>query len=459
MAKTSTKPPSGMRDFLPRDMARRHYVTSIVRNVYERYGFQPLETPAIENLPVLLGKYGEDEKLIYRLLHRGEALQRAIEHGATEAGLSDLALRYDLTVPLARVVAEHGQLPKYFKRYQIQPVWRADRPGKGRFREFYQCDVDAIGTESLVAEAEVTAAVAEVLSRLGFDDYVIRLNHRALLRGLVEAAGISLEHEGKALVAVDKIDKIGAEGVLAELSSRGIDTTAGKKLLSLLDRAHDVHDDRAVLERLRAALGGREPALAAVGQLEELLDLTAVTPAAGRVRFAPDLARGLSYYTGAIFEVTLGDFGSSVAGGGRYDDLVGMFGKQRVPAVGFAIGLERVLTVMDERGLFPELLAGPQVILCWVDVPMAEVLRVAHVLRGHGLHVDVFPEASKLGRQLQYAASEGVGAPFAAILGEDELRDGMITLKYLPTGDQQHVILDKVGQRIAERTVPRTVAD
>jgi histidyl-tRNA synthetase len=231
--KVSTKPPSGMRDFLPADLARRRFVVETVREVYERYGFVPLETPSIENLEILSGKYGEDEKLIYKILHRGEALERVLEAQGEErveaAALADQALRYDLTVPLARVVAQYGDLPRYFKRYQIQPVWRADRPGRGRFRELFQCDVDITGTTSLLAEAEVCAAGCEALRRLGFDDFTLAVNHRQLLRALIRTAEIDPSLEGTALVAVDKLDKIGRDGVLEELDKRGIARGSGER--------------------------------------------------------------------------------------------------------------------------------------------------------------------------------------------------------------------------------------
>ena len=246
----STKPPSGTRDFLPRDVARRRHVTSLVREVYEAHGFVPLETPTFENLSTLLGKYGDEgDQLLYRLLHRRDALARAVDgaHAAgrpvTETELADQGLRYDLTVPLARVVAQYPDLPKFFKRYQIQPVWRADRPGRGRFREFYQCDVDVTGTRSLVAEADVCSAVVSVLHRLGFDRFTVRLNHRGLLRSMVRRAGIDVSLEGTALVAVDKLDKIGAEGVLAELAQKCASARAGAKSDDL-----DDHEDHGWLD-------------------------------------------------------------------------------------------------------------------------------------------------------------------------------------------------------------------
>lgn len=447
--KVSTKPPSGMRDFLPEDIARREHVTGVIRGVYERYGFVPLETPAVENLAILLGKYGEDEKLIYRLLHRGEVLARVLERdGITPADLADQALRYDLTVPLARVVAQYGALPRYFKRYQIQPVWRADRPGKGRFREFYQCDVDILGTTSLLAEAEVMSAVAEALSALGFADYEIRVGHRALLRAVIRTAGIDEAREATALQAVDKFDKIGRDGVLAELSARGIEEGSAARLLDLIASPQGEGPEDDARARLLAAV--EDPAgRGALDELARLAELLEATPVAGRHRFDPRLARGLGYYTGAIFEVKIPGYGFSFAGGGRYDGLVGMFGKKQVPAVGCSIGLERILVVMDERGMYPDLRKGPDVYLCWMDVAPAQALARAHELRALGLRVEVHPEPTKLGKQLQYASSPAVAAPFAAILGEDELAAGQLTLKDLTTGQQERLSPAEVAARVA----------
>ncbi|MFV8750525.1 histidine--tRNA ligase [Nannocystaceae bacterium ST9] len=447
MSKISTKPPSGMRDFLPAELLRRRYVIATIQRIYEAHGFVPLETPTIENLSTLLGKYGDEgDQLLYRVLHRRDALRRPLEQALAEGRLpeegelADQGLRYDLTVPLARVVAQYGELPKFFKRYQIQPVWRADRPGKGRFREFYQCDVDITGTRSRIAEAEVCSAVASVLDQLGFSEYSIRLNHRELLRAMIRAAGIASTAEGTALVAVDKLDKIGDEGVLAELEQRGIDRGAGERLLAILAIGELGNAD--ALARLREAVddAGKQ----AIAELAELLELCTHNPAGPRLQIRPDLARGLSYYTGPIFEIAVADLAGSLGGGGRYDELVGMFGRQPVPAVGFSIGLERILVVMEQRNMFPELALGPDLLLCWFGVGEVEVLRVASRLRAQGLRVEVFPEQAKLGKQLQYADAPGVQAAFAGILGEQEAAAGTLTIKHLASGRQASAALDQV---------------
>mgnify|MGYP002777777912 CR=1 FL=1 len=466
--KISTKPPSGMRDFLPADLARRQHVIDVVRRVYGRYGFVPLETPAIENLSTLLGKYGEEgDQLLYRILHRRDGFGRALEavRGespdnplALQSFFADEGLRYDLTVPLARVTAQY-ELPKFFKRYQIQPVWRADRPGKGRFREFYQCDVDITGTTSLVAEAEVCGAVAEVLHELGFNDFKIRINHRQLLRAMMSHAGIDPAHEAAALVAVDKLDKIGHGGVKEELAARGIASEAADSLMLLILSGEAealfgiggglaATGPKAGISRLRKQL--KDPrGLQALDDLDQIVDLIAATPAAPHLTLSLDLARGLGYYTGAIFEIAVHDLAGSLGGGGRYDNLVGMFGKKQVPAVGFSLGLERILVVMEERGMFPNLSVGPDVLLCWMEgLARADVLRVAHALRRQGLKVEVFPEEAKLGKQLQYADAPGVRAPVAAILGVEELAAGQVTLKHLASGEQERVAQDGAGEAV-----------
>jgi histidyl-tRNA synthetase len=440
-----------MRDFLPVEILRRRHVIEVISRIYAAHGFVPLETPALENLSTLLGKYGEEgDQLLYRVLHRRDALRRPLEQAQVEgrvvleSELADQGLRYDLTVPLARVVAQYGELPHYFKRYQIQPVWRADRPGKGRFREFYQCDVDITGTTSLVAEAEVCSAVSMVLGELGFSQFTIRLKHRELLRAVIRAAGIDEAQEGTALVAVDKLDKIERAGVIAELEQRGIATAAGSALLDLIAPDSQNAD---VLARLRPRVDARGQQ--ALDALAQLLELCSANAAGVHMQVSPDLARGLGYYTGPIFEIAVPDLAGSLGGGGRYDELVGMFGKQQVPAVGFSLGLERILVVMSERGMFNELDArgmGPDVMLCWMGVPLVEVLRTATQLRAAGLTVEVFPEPAKLGKQLQYADADGVKARFALILGDRELAEGNIGVKHLASGRQHTLPIAQVDR-------------
>ncbi len=479
----NTNPARGMRDFLPSDVRKRNYVIGVIKEVYEKYGFEPLETPSVENLETLTGKYGDEgNQLMFKILKRGEKLQNELEAGniKSENELSDLALRYDLTVPLARVVANYkNDLPKFFKRYQIQPVWRADRPARGRYREFYQCDVDAIGSSSMVVEAELCSAVSEILERLGFDDFVILLNHREILYGMLEVSGISEKKQTDALVALDKFDKIGEEGVIKELVEGEVATEENARellgqFLSLMKLhimpASDVPREKtfdsemnernrandAILEKLSIALGNSELGKAGINTVREILNFAANTKSQGRIRFQPNLARGLSYYTGAIFEIGLNrlDFTGSIAGGGRYDGLIGMFGKEQIPAVGFSLGLERILLIMEERGMFPADLqtnSADVMVTIWKEETASESLKLAAELRAEGLRVLVYPEADKLGKQFKYADS--VNIPYVCILGETELAERKVALKNMKTGEQAQVMRNAICAKIIELNV------
>ena len=440
----STKPPSGTRDFLPDEIRRREYVVDVVRGVYEKYGFEPLETPAFENIETLIGQYGEEgSKLIFKILRRGEHEQ---------TGEADLALRYDLTVPLARVVAQYqNELPKFFKRYQIQPVWRADRPAKGRFREFYQCDIDAIGSTSPVVEADVLGSVSDVLTRLGFEDFVIRLNHRQALTALLDCAGVPETLHGAALVALDKLDKIGVSGVEKELTARGIDAAATRTCLQFFGGLPDDAGRLGSLERLREFVKSHRDGPAAVDVLAEIVQLAKGTPALGHLHIDPSLARGLSYYTGAIMEVAVPDLAGSLGGGGRYDHLIGMFLGREVPACGFSLGLERIIVVMADRQMFPEAVARGAVdvlVTIWNADTRADALALAGELRAQGLRVDVYPEADKLGKQFKYASSRHV--PFVAVVGDDERARGEVAIKDLRSGEQTTVRRAEAAARTRE---------
>jgi histidyl-tRNA synthetase len=420
--------PRGLADRGPAEIAATRAMVEKIRGVFERYGFEPVETPAVENIETLLGKYGDEgNQLIFKILERGE-------HAAS--GAADLALRYDLTVPLARVVAQYqNELPRYFKRYQIQPVWRADRPARGRFREFYQCDVDAVGSTSPVVETEVIGAVNEVLTTLGFSDFVIRLNHRRLLSALLDSAAIPADKHNDALIAIDKLDKIGDEGVVADLAGRGIEPMAAKRLL-----ASFATRGPGALAALEGMLAGHDAGSAAIRELEQIVQLAASTPAAAHLQVDPSLARGLSYYTGAIMEIAVEGIGS-LGGGGRYDNLVGMFLGRDVPACGFSLGLERIIVVMTERKMFPAPVARgavDAVVTFLDDQSRDEALRFASALRARTLRVDVFPEASrKFDKPLKYASARGARA--IAIVGENERARGEISIRNLDTREQQAV--------------------
>lgn len=426
MAKAVVTPAKGSRDFLPRDVRQRNYVVGIIREVFQSHGFEPLETPTIERLDTLLGKYGEEgDQLLFKILRRGEPLVSGIRQaseylhqpgavvqgrsGETAPGaeplLADLGLRYDLTVPLARVYAAYqGKLPAVFKRYQIQPVWRADTPGKGRFREFYQCDVDVCGSSSHVVEAEVLGAAAQCLKRLGFNDFKLRINHRGLLRAVVEHSGIPADLEGEAIVAIDKLDKIGRDGVAKELAGRGVSEESAAKLLEIVQNAGS-------LESIKRALAQSERGQKAISDLESVFDLASVTAAHEHLQFDVSLARGLGYYTGCIFEIAVADLAGSLGGGGRYDGLIGMFLGRDVPACGLSLGLERILVVMEERKMYPEHLERPDAVLAPVDESnLRSALALSQALRSAGLRIDLMPRGLAPGKLRKHADEQAIPA-------------------------------------------------
>jgi histidyl-tRNA synthetase len=439
----NTNPARGMRDFLPSDIRKRNYVIGIIKQVYESYGFEPLETPSVENLETLTGKYGEEgNQLIFKILKRGEKLD------INDKELADTALRYDLTVPFSRVVANRkNELPKYFKRYQIQPVWRADRPAKGRFREFYQCDVDAIGSTSMIVEAELISAVCDVLKRLGFEDFTLRLNNRELLREMLNAAGVAENLQTDALVAIDKLDKVGREGVLKEFEERGIEDEAGRKIMDLFAKL-ERSENTETLEELAMFIGSVTKSVQNLSQILELSNNS-------NIKIDPSLARGLSYYTGAIMEIVVSDLAGSLAGGGRYDELIGMFGKEQIPACGFSIGLERIIVVMTERGMFPPELqtnSADVFITIWNEESIAESLKLANELRQTGnLRVTVYPEADKLAKQFKYASA--INVQYVCVVGESELAEGKVTIKNLANGEQESVERSKVAEYLSNKLV------
>ncbi len=483
---SKTQPARGMRDFLPGDVRKRNYVINIIKEVYESYGFEPLETPSVENLETLTGKYGEEgNQLIFKILKRGEKLQEELSEGKikNENDLSDLALRYDLTVPLARVVANNkNELPKFFKRYQIQPVWRADRPARGRFREFYQCDVDAIGSSSMIVEAELCAAVSEILQRLGFSNFKIKLNHRQILKGMLLSVGIPLEKHLEVLISLDKLDKIGIKAVYAELEQKDISSQNVTRLLEfvlsiykrqrkgieekieIVKEAEQINSDYFSLiqlsserindvtfERISGFILGNEQGEGGIEELKKILGFLKNHYAYNKIEIDPKLARGLSYYTGAIMEIQLigYDFEGSLGGGGRYDGLIGMFGKEQIPACGFSLGLERILVVMEERGMFPKELSDSSadvLVTVWNEDAIGESLKLANELRKQNLRVLVYPETDKLGKQFKYADS--IKVPFVCVLGETELAENKVTLKNLRTGEQETVSREEIAAKI-----------
>lgn len=428
---SDTNPASGTRDFLAQEVRRRQRAFATVREVFERHGFEPLDTPAFERLDVLLGKYGEEgDKLIFKILRRGE-------HEAT--GEADLALRYDLTVPLARVVAQYSdEIIEPYKRYHIAPVWRADRPGKGRFREFVQCDIDVVGSDDRLADVEVMVTVAEALDALGVRDFELAVNSRLALHGLVEAYGIPEELEETAFVALDKFDKIGPDGVAAELRERDVPPDVVE------DIEHHLHAED-VRGHVRELLMGNERGKAGLAELDEVIELVRDNIPTGTVSFAPFLARGLSYYTGPIFETFAPGLGSSIASGGRYDDLVGMFTARDISACGGSIGLERVLEVLDDDDAATSSTAV--LVTVFDDEGRADAVRVAGDLRTAGLDVDLYVgDGDRLGKQLRYADRKGMR--YCVVRGPDEREAGTAAVKDLVTGDQEPVGLDSLADHI-----------
>jgi histidyl-tRNA synthetase len=415
MDKYSTQPLKGFRDFLPEEAAERQEILEKIRSIFERYGFLPLETPALEYKEILTGKYGADaDKLLYSFKDQGKR---------------DVALRYDLTVPLARVVAQYqNELAMPFKRYQIAPVWRADRPQKGRFREFTQCDVDVVGTTSLFADAEVIACICQVLQELGLSDVIVRINNRKVLDGLMKEAGISADKVVEAIRAIDKLEKIGEDGVRGELASIGIQTKQANSLLELLGLGLESPDD---IERKLEGIAG-------AGELAELLEIL-LTMGVKNFEVNLTLARGLDYYTGTIFEFMLPDasqFGS-VAGGGRYDNLIGMFAGKQIPAVGCSIGIDRLLSALEELELvkYDNVF---DVLVCNLDEAFTEkYLKIVQELRGAGIKTDFYYEQAKLDKQFKYANKKNIN--FAVIIGPDEAETGEATVKNMATGKQEKV--------------------
>jgi len=424
----NTKPPAGTRDFLPSEVRFRKEVLDIVTNVIESFGFEPLETPAFERIETLIGKYGEEpQKLLFKILKRGEKEVR---------GEVDLALRYDFTVPLARVIAEYrNRLPKIFKRYQVGPVWRADRPGKGRFREFYQYDIDIVGSTSLAADVEVITAFSEVLSKLGIKDFIIRLNSRKVLWGLTEICGIPKHLQADFLIVLDKLDKIGINGVVRELEKRGIPLGGFTKLI--LGGNEDNH--AAMVAALRSSAVGRE----GMSEVQELKSYLGDILQEGVVAFDPFLARGLDYYTGPIFEINVKDFTGSVVGGGRYDELIGVFSPNNIPACGGSLGIERIFLILKDQKRDEKLMSPTQALITvWGEDYRRDAFVLAAQLRKRGLFVETYLGKDKISQQIGYASKKSIR--FVIISGPDEKRKGTVTLKNLQTGEQKSILKNEL---------------
>lgn len=424
--------PKGTRDFGQLEMARRNYIFDTIKGVFSLYGFQQIETPSMENIGTLMGKYGEEgDKLLFRIQNSGEKAALAPEKG----------LRYDLTVPFARYVVQHREeLAFPFKRFQIQPVWRADRPQKGRYREFYQCDVDVIGSDSLIGELELIQIVEEVYRRLGIN-VCLHINNRKILAGIAEIIGAP-EMIVDITVAIDKLDKIGVDAVNAELIERGLSNEAVAALQPILNLSGSTKEK---LTALKTILANSEIGLKGVEEMEEVFRLIEATGVQLNIELDLCLARGLNYYTGAIFEVKALDAQiGSITGGGRYDNLTGIFGLPGVSGVGISFGADRIYDVLTELDLFPkELLTATQVLFATFGAEeLTYALKWAKELRAHNIAVEVYPEPTKMKKQMGYADDKQI--PFVAIVGGNEMETNTVMLKNMTTGEQKQVTLDEL---------------
>jgi histidyl-tRNA synthetase len=442
--------PKGTRDFGPIQMARRNFILNTIKDTFQLFGYQQIETPTMENLSTLTGKYGDEgDQLIFKILNSGDFLKKVTPEDiaagakATLSKVSEKGLRYDLTVPFARyVVMNRNEISFPFKRFQIQPVWRADRPQKGRYREFYQCDADVVGTDSLVCEAEIILMIRNVFAKLGLKDYDIKVNNRKILTGISEAID-ELGKEGPLCVAFDKLDKIGWEKVKEELDERGFAEQSIGKLEPLVNLKTDLNDK---IQFLKEFLKSSEIGLKGVSEIEEMLEiLSQMGENKDHFDFDIMLARGLSYYTGAIFEVKVNGVSiGSVSGGGRYDNLTGVFGLSGVSGVGFSFGVDRLYDVMEELDLFPsESLNGTQILLTHFDEKAFRyALSVLPQLRKAGVKAEIYPDLTKVKKQLDFATKKGI--PFVGICGDNEIKTQSLALKNLESGNQETLKIKEV---------------
>lgn len=438
--------PKGTRDFGPEQMARRNYIFDTIRTVFKKFGYSQIETPAMENLSTLLGKYGDEgDKLLFKVLNSGDAfadVDRTLDSKALSLKVCEKGLRYDLTVPFARFVVQHqNELSFPFKRFQIQPVWRADRPQKGRYREFYQCDADSIGSASLLGELEMVQMVDEVFKAFGIR-VCLKINNRKVLAGLAEVCGCP-DKMMDITVAIDKIDKIGLDAVEAELRERGLDDAAITILRPVLTLQGTTTEKMSAMRTVLAAseVGGK-----GLDELEELFALVETAGVGCQTELDLSLARGLNYYTGAIFEVKALDFEiGSICGGGRYDNLTGIFGLANMSGVGISFGADRIYDVLTGLEKYPEGLAAASKLLFanMGDAEVKYIIPVSAALRQAGIACEIYPDASKLKKQFDYADRRGI--PFLSICGADEAASGKVNIKNLATGDQQSFASDDIA--------------
>ncbi|MBP5380361.1 MAG: histidine--tRNA ligase [Bacteroidaceae bacterium] len=446
--------PKGTRDFGPAEMARRNYIFDTIRSVYALYGFQQIETPAMENLSTLMGKYGEEgDKLLFKILNSGDFMKDVTEENLRQDSTNKLAtrlcekgLRYDLTVPFARYVVQHREeLSLPFRRFQIQPVWRADRPQKGRYREFYQCDADVVGSDSLLNEVELMQIVDTVFQKFGIR-VCIKINNRKILTGIAEMIG-QADKIVDITVAIDKLDKIGLENVNAELRESGLPEEAITKLQPIIQLRGSNEEKLATM---RKALAESETGLKGIEEVEFVLNTLSTLNIQSEVEFDLTLARGLNYYTGCIFEVKALDVEiGSITGGGRYDNLTGIFGMPGLSGVGISFGADRIYDVLNQLDLYPkEVSTATQLLFInFGEKEAAYCLSVLSKLRQSGVRCEIYPDASKMKKQMQYANAKQI--PFVALVGENEMQEGKVTLKNMETGEQQMLSPDELLAALA----------
>ncbi len=446
--------PKGTRDFSPVEMAKRNYIFDTIKSVFKLYGFQQIETPAMENLSTLMGKYGEEgDKLLFKILNSGDFLRKADEtHLADKnsakltTSISEKGLRYDLTVPFARYVVQHqNEINFPFKRYQIQPVWRADRPQKGRYREFYQCDADVVGSDSLLNEVELIQIVDDVFRKFGIE-VVLKINNRKVLTGIAEVIG-EADKIVDITVAIDKLDKIGLENVNKELGEKGIPEEAINKLQPIIQLS-GTNEEK--LQTLKEVLLTSEIGLKGIDELESIFSMTDALKVETEVELDLTLARGLNYYTGAIFEVKAknAEMGS-ISGGGRYDNLTGVFGLKGISGVGISFGADRIYDVLNQLDLYPaESIDTTQILFVgFGDAELAYSLPWLKALRNAGISAEIYPTAAKMKKQMSYADSKNI--PYVAIVGTDEMNQNKVMLKNMETGEQELSSLDDLLTKLS----------
>ncbi len=447
----------GTRDFGPSVMVKRNYIFDTIKRTFQKFGFQPIETPTIENLSVLMGKYGDEgDQLLFKILNSGDfskdLTQQDLEEGFKKLPhkISEKGLRYDLTVPFARfVVMNRNDLVMPFKRYQIQPVWRADRPQKGRYREFYQCDADVVGTDSLICEAEIVLMLQEILQNLGIKDFTIKINNRKILSGIAEVIGVK-GSEVPLTVAIDKLDKIGKEKVEDELRGRGFSEEAIEKLQPIFSHPAPDGGVAAFFSFLKNWLKDSETGLKGIEELEKVWTLVqSFGLENANTQLDITLARGLSYYTGAIFEVKANGVQiGSISGGGRYDNLTGTFGMPGLSGVGISLGVDRIFDVMEELNLFPDNQGvTTKVLLTNFDAEAEKYsLPILKKLRDAGINAEIYPESAKIKKQFDYANRKNI--PYVIVVGSDEMQSGELTFKNMISGEQEKIKPEQIIEKL-----------